>query len=314
MVKRYIQQTRTIILTVDPCNSDVANQNILRLAAEVDSNGERILGVLTKPDLAIENATKAVVCDHVKDKRGDLHLGYCVVKSPGADDKSGTMNKRHSQERALFGEAPWNTLPTNRLVIPALRIRLEQLLMNHTRAEFLLVKDEIRSSLKKREELLKDLGESRSTTDQQRVYVGKIASEFMRITHYGLDAYYRRHSIFEDAEMRLITRIEASTKHLPMSCIRRAMPESSTKVINKKRQAVALSAAITTTTATTTAVLIAPYRPRAIKLTDPRYTMMKFILKFRNSTRETCAGSCRVPTGAPSQRRTGFFFICRRIS
>ncbi|UKZ94870.1 uncharacterized protein TrAFT101_009725 [Trichoderma asperellum] len=119
------------------------------------------------------------------------------------------MNKRQSQEQALFGEAPWNTLPTNRLVIPALRIRLEQLLMNHTRAEFLLVKDEIRSSLKKREELLKDLGESRSTTDQQRAYVGKIASEFMRITHYGLDAYYRRHSIFEDAEMRLITRIRS---------------------------------------------------------------------------------------------------------
>ncbi|KAK6448596.1 hypothetical protein FP744_10004846 [Trichoderma asperellum] len=186
IVKGYMQQTRTIILAVVPCNDDDANQNILRLAAEADTNGERTLGVLTKPDLAIENATKTVVCDLVRGKRGDLHLGYCVVKSPGADDKSGTMNKRHSQEQALFGEALWNTLPANRLGIPALRIRLEQLLMNHTRAEFVLVKDEIRSSLKRREELLKDLGESRSTTDQQRAYVGKIASEFMRITHYGL--------------------------------------------------------------------------------------------------------------------------------
>ncbi|KAK1242851.1 hypothetical protein MKX08_005663 [Trichoderma sp. CBMAI-0020] len=185
MVKRYIQETRTIILAVVPCNGDIANQKILRLAAEADPNGKRTLGVLTKPDLAIENATKAVVCDLVRGKRRDLHLGYCVVKNLGADDKSGTMNIRHAQEQALFGEAPWNTLPADRLG------------------------NEIMASLKKSQGLLYDMGESRSTTDLQRAYVGKIASEFMRIKNYGLDAYYTRHSLFEDNEMRLITRIRA---------------------------------------------------------------------------------------------------------
>lgn len=209
MVKRYIQQTRTIILAVVPCNGDIANQKILRLAAEADPNGKRTLGVLTKPDLAIENATKAVVCDLVRGKRRDLHLGYCVVKNLGADDKSGTMNNRHDQEQALFGEAPWNTLPADRLGVPALRLRIGHLLMDRTRAEFPLVKNEIMASLKKSQELLNDMGESRGTTDHQRAYVGKIASEFMRLKNYGLDAYYTRHSLFEDDEMRLITRIRA---------------------------------------------------------------------------------------------------------
>jgi hypothetical protein len=209
MVKRYIQQTRTIILAVVPCNGDIANQKILRLAAEADPKGKRTLGVLTKPDLAIENATKAVVCDLVNGKRRDLHLGYCVIKNLGADDESGTMNNRHAQEQALFGEAPWNTLPADRLGIPALRLRIGYLLMDRTRAEFPFVKNEIMANLKKSQELLNDLGESRGTTDQQRVYVGKIASEFMRLKNYGLDAYYTRHELFEDDELRLITRIRA---------------------------------------------------------------------------------------------------------
>lgn len=209
MVKRYIQETRTIILAVVPCNGDIANQKILRLAAEADPEGKRTLGVLTKPDLAIENATKAVVCDLVRGKRRDLHLGYCVVKNLGADDKSGTMNTRHAQEQALFSEAPWNTLPADRLGVPALRTRIGKLLMDRTRAEFPFVKNEIMANLKKSQALLYDMGESRSTTDQQRAYVGKIASEFMRIKNYGLDAYYTRHSLFEDDELRLITRIRA---------------------------------------------------------------------------------------------------------
>ncbi|KAM0248561.1 hypothetical protein ACHAQJ_009410 [Trichoderma viride] len=207
MVKRYIQQSRTIILAVVPCNGDIANQKILRLAAEADPQGKRTLGVLTKPDLAIENATKAVICDLVKGKRRDLHLGYCVVKNLGADDTSGTMSTRHHQEQALFGQAPWNTLPSDRLGIPALRVRIGQLLMDRTRAEFPMVKNEIMANLKNSQKLLADMGESRATTDQQRVYVGKIASKFMQLKNYGLDAYYTRHTLFEDDEMRLITRI-----------------------------------------------------------------------------------------------------------
>ncbi|KAL7800217.1 P-loop containing nucleoside triphosphate hydrolase protein [Trichoderma ceciliae] len=207
MVKRYIQETRTIILAVVPCNGDIANQKILRFAAEADPQGKRTLGVLTKPDLAIENATKAVVCDLVNGKRRDLHLGYCIVKNLGADDTSGTMESRHRQEQALFGQAPWNALPTDRLGIPALRLRIRQLLMDRTRAEFPMVKNEIMANLKRSQELLADMGESRGTTDQQRVYVGKVASRFMRLKNYGLDAYYTRHELFEDFEMRLITRI-----------------------------------------------------------------------------------------------------------
>ncbi|KAK5991349.1 Interferon-induced GTP-binding protein Mx1 [Cladobotryum mycophilum] len=207
MVKNYIQETRTIILAVVPCTGDIANQKILRFAAEADPEGKRTLGVLTKPDLAVENATKGVICDLVNGKRRDLHLGYCVVKNRGADDTSSSMERRHQQEQTLFGQEPWNTLPADRLGIPALRVRIQQLLMDRTKSEFPVVRNEIMSRLRTSQHLLDDMGESRSTTDQQRAYIGKIASRFTQLKNYGLDAYYTRHRVFSDLELRLITRI-----------------------------------------------------------------------------------------------------------
>ncbi|PTB64774.1 hypothetical protein BBK36DRAFT_1170455 [Trichoderma citrinoviride] len=209
MVKRYIEESRTIILAVVPCIVDIANQKILRLAAEADPQGKRTLGVLTKPDLCIENATKAVVCDLVNGKRRDLLLGYCVVKNLGADDVYGNIHSRNQQEQSLFGQAPWNTLPSDRVGIAALQTRIRHLLMDRTRAEFPHVKNEVMQKLKKYQELRADLGESRSTTDQQRAYVGKVASKFTRLKNYGLDAYYTRHEFFSNPETRLITRMRA---------------------------------------------------------------------------------------------------------
>ncbi|KAL2876183.1 hypothetical protein SGCOL_008544 [Colletotrichum sp. CLE4] len=57
MVDRYIKDQRTIILAAIPCNVDIASQEALTLAKEIDSEGLRIMGVLTKPDLASERAT-----------------------------------------------------------------------------------------------------------------------------------------------------------------------------------------------------------------------------------------------------------------
>ncbi|KKF97613.1 Interferon-induced GTP-binding protein Mx2 [Ceratocystis platani] len=51
IVTKYIKDKRTIILAVIPSNVDIATQEILSLAKEHDPQGERTLGILTKPDL-----------------------------------------------------------------------------------------------------------------------------------------------------------------------------------------------------------------------------------------------------------------------
>src|SRR5580700_1803084 len=80
MVQSYIRDDRTIILAVLPANVDIATQEILSLAKEVDPNGIRTLGVLTKPDLVDAGGEESVM-DLVRGKRNKLRLGYCVVRN-----------------------------------------------------------------------------------------------------------------------------------------------------------------------------------------------------------------------------------------
>ncbi|KAF7555796.1 hypothetical protein G7Z17_g1898 [Cylindrodendrum hubeiense] len=208
MVKGYISESRTIILAVVPCNGDIANQKILTYAKEADPDGKRTLGVLTKPDLAVENATKEVVVDLVLGRRRDLQLGYCVVKNRGADDTSSSTEARNSEEKSFFSQSPWTRLPAERVGIPALKTRIQQLLMDRTRNEFPKVRAELSSKLKGKEEDLEGMGQSRSTVDEQRMFVGEVASKFMRIKDQGLDAYYNRNKIFsENTDLKLVTRI-----------------------------------------------------------------------------------------------------------
>ena len=48
---RYIVPANTIILAVTPANQDLANSDALKLARQVDKEGDRTIGVITKLDL-----------------------------------------------------------------------------------------------------------------------------------------------------------------------------------------------------------------------------------------------------------------------
>ncbi|KAF4778116.1 dynamin family protein [Colletotrichum scovillei] len=208
MVKDYIKDSRTIILAVIPCNVDVATQTILTYAAEADPEGKRTLGVLTKPDLALERATVEAVMELVRGKRRDIQLGYYVVKNRGADDTSSSKDDRDLQETVFFSNDPWTKLDKSRLGIPALRDRLRKLLMDRTKSEFPKVTRDINNRLCEAKKQLEAMGQSRSTADEQRAYLGKLASRFSELKAYGLDGYYTGDALFERRpELKLVTRV-----------------------------------------------------------------------------------------------------------
>ncbi|CAN0053973.1 unnamed protein product, partial [Laminaria digitata] len=79
LIQRFLEQERTIILAVVPANQDVATVDILERAKIVDPEGDRTIGVLTKPDLigpGNEDEAAAVL----KNVRKPLKLGYVMVK------------------------------------------------------------------------------------------------------------------------------------------------------------------------------------------------------------------------------------------
>ncbi|RYC64596.1 hypothetical protein CHU98_g1627 [Xylaria longipes] len=213
MVKKYIHDSRTIILAIMPSNVDPATQEILKLAKKADPTMTRTMAVLTKPDLAIERATQQIAIDHVLGKRGDLTLGYYVVKNRGPDDGEKTLGQGQADERIFFSNAPWSVLAhTGKAGIGCLKQRVRDLLIDLIRKEFPKLKSEVSKELAIARAHHDEMGPSRSDQHTQRAYLNRMSEAFQSVTRDALTAYYTSDKIFSDRhDLRLITRVvEAS--------------------------------------------------------------------------------------------------------
>ena len=74
---KYASPENAIILALSPATVDLANSDSLKLAREVDPDGERTVGVITKIDL-MDDGTNAL--DSLNGKEYPLKLGYFGVK------------------------------------------------------------------------------------------------------------------------------------------------------------------------------------------------------------------------------------------
>ncbi|KAI1822810.1 interferon-induced GTP-binding protein Mx2 [Xylaria intraflava] len=210
MVKKYMQDSRTIILAIIPSNVDPATQEILKLAKKFDTNMTRTMAVLTKPDLAIEQITQKIAIDHVLGQRGDLTLGYYIVKNrgPDPDDANKTLEQGQADERAFFNSAPWSVLVhTGKAGIACLKQRVRELLTDLIKKEFPKLKSEVNRELSRVRDLHAAMGAARNDQHTQRVYLSRMSEAFQSVARDALNAYYVGDKIFSNHELRLITRI-----------------------------------------------------------------------------------------------------------
>ena len=136
-----MRNPRSIILAVIPANVDIATQEILEMAEELDAQGERTLGVLTKPDLVDKGAEPAVIAI-IEGRSHALNLGWCIVRNPGQQAltnglSDASAHDRHATEKAFFrNEQPWCNVSKDQVGIEALRIRLVEILAEMVKREF----------------------------------------------------------------------------------------------------------------------------------------------------------------------------------
>ena len=141
LVRNYMQNPRSVMLTVVPCNTDIATQEVVQMAEDLDPEGDRTLGVLTKPDLVDKGAEKDVV-DLVEDRRHKLKLGWHLLRNPGQADVCDTPSARSAIEEAFFRTVnPWSDLDKDKVGVQSLRRRLQEILAIHIRREFPKVGD-----------------------------------------------------------------------------------------------------------------------------------------------------------------------------
>lgn len=76
MLLKYINKPNSIILAVTAANTDLANSDGLKMAREVDPEGSRTIGVLTKIDL-MDQGTDVV--DILAGRIIPLRLGECCM-------------------------------------------------------------------------------------------------------------------------------------------------------------------------------------------------------------------------------------------
>jgi hypothetical protein len=203
LVTKYIKDERTIILAVLPSNVDIATQEILEIAEDYDKNGERTLGVLTKPDLVLESSAQAAVCDLINGQKRPLTLGYFLVRNRGADSAS----TEQSELDRIFRNHPWVDLPRDRVGIPSLKEQLALHLIDITRREYPKLLQDVGNQIKECKRELNSLGPPRQDEREQRSYLCSIAGTFQSHVRAALAADYNAHPVFNQGALRLITQV-----------------------------------------------------------------------------------------------------------
>ncbi|XP_071398779.1 dynamin-2 isoform X1 [Centroberyx affinis] len=146
MLMQFITKESCLILAVTPANQDLANSDALKIAKEVDPQGLRTIGVITKLDL-MDEGTDAK--DILENKLLPLRRGYIGVVNRSQKDIDGKKDIRAAlaAERKFFLSHPAYRHMAERMGTPHLQKTLNQQLTNHIRDTLPGLRSKLQSQL-----------------------------------------------------------------------------------------------------------------------------------------------------------------------
>ncbi|ODN76808.1 hypothetical protein L202_05410 [Cryptococcus amylolentus CBS 6039] len=180
MLMRFISKPNAIILAVTGANTDLANSDGLKLAREVDPEGTRTIGVLTKVDL-MDQGTDVV--DILAGRVIPLRLGYVPVVNRGQKDidQSRTIASALENEKRFFENHASYASKAQYCGTPWLARKLNIILMHHIRNTLPDIKARISQQLNKYQTELASLGGAMGETNPGSLVLSTITeftSEF----------------------------------------------------------------------------------------------------------------------------------------
>lgn len=157
MLMKYIAKPGCIILAVTAANTDIANSDGLKMARDVDPEGLRTIGVLTKVDL-MDPGTDVV--DILAGRVIPLRLGYVPVVNRGQRDidTNKPISTALDAERSFFENHPSYRGKAQYCGTPFLARKLNMILMHHIRTTLPDIKARIQQQLQKFNAELQTLG------------------------------------------------------------------------------------------------------------------------------------------------------------
>jgi GTPase SAR1 family protein len=198
LVSRYLKNPRSIILAIVSAANDIGNQIILRNARQVDPQGSRTLGIITKPDLLAKGSKKEeAFIALARNEDVKFILGWHVVKNLDFSTTKAHHNERDQEETTFFQESGFSCLPAHTVGITFLRARLSKVLFNQIRTELPRLVEDIQGQISAAKIARDKLGPSRAKIDEQRSFLISLSQLFQTICRDAVRGDYD-HEFFED--------------------------------------------------------------------------------------------------------------------
>ncbi|CAG8546416.1 11428_t:CDS:10 [Acaulospora colombiana] len=158
LILDYITKPNSIVLAVSPANVDLVNSESLKLAKQVDPEGKRTIGVLTKLDL-MDAGTNAL--EILTGRVLPLKLGFIGVVNRSQQDINGSkpMSEALKAEIEFFkNHAAYRNI-SSRCGTPFLAKTLNNILMNHIRERLPDMKARINALISQTQQELSSYGD-----------------------------------------------------------------------------------------------------------------------------------------------------------
>ncbi|KAE8453918.1 hypothetical protein EG329_007694 [Mollisiaceae sp. DMI_Dod_QoI] len=197
----YIEQPRTICLAVVQATNDYANQKILEKVRDVDPDGDRTLGVITKPDYPSEGSpSQKNFIDLANNEDIFFRLGWHVLKNRSYEERDSSNEERDLAEETFFRTHAWKSLSSDSLGVDTLRTRLCNLLFEHIKRELPKLRDDLESQLGKNRKELELLGAKRSTAIECKAYLSQMSLNFHTICKAAVNGQYEGSYFLDDLD------------------------------------------------------------------------------------------------------------------
>ncbi|ODQ60796.1 hypothetical protein WICANDRAFT_89993 [Wickerhamomyces anomalus NRRL Y-366-8] len=167
LILEYIAKPNCIVLAVSPANVDLVNSESLKLARQVDPQGKRTIGVLSKLDL-MDQGTNAL--DILSGKVYPLKLGFVGVVNRSQQDvqMNKTVEEGLNTEEEFFHSHPVYRTISNRCGTRYLAKLLNQTLMIHIREKLPDIKARLNTLMGQTEQELASYGDANLFNKEDR--------------------------------------------------------------------------------------------------------------------------------------------------
>jgi GTPase SAR1 family protein len=195
----YISQPRTICLAVVSATNDYANQGILTKVRKVDPDGDRTLGVITKPDRLISGSgLEQSFIALAQNEDIFFKLGWHVIKNRSFEEKDSSFLERNVSEDSFFRRSNFKTIPKEFLGIAALRDRLSLNLFRHVKQELPKLREDLQTVLAESKSQAELLGNPRSGPAECRNYLMTVSLAFYDVCKAAVNGHYQGEYFTQD--------------------------------------------------------------------------------------------------------------------